>query len=423
MTLIKHDVEISGFASAAMGHLCLLNLRDPQYPGTTSTDKGWPTWNTPVLRWAKGQGAVTGYPHSAMAVDPPWAAKRLLGEMDKDGDGLGSAEEAADALLPELFARIDANADGRLSIEELTQSYERAADTLPNLVPPGNSSGGALEIFVSVADGVCDFISAMDTARIGEWNTWYHLLNCGMPLKVSGETDFPCMSSRRVGQGRVYVQLGKLDRLDYGQWIDGLGKGRSYVSDGYAHALKFTVNDAAPGFEDVRLDEPGKAHIHATVSFASEQPLDVPYGGRIPPVGQRKVGDTVVLYYPRTDETQKGGERLVEIVVNARPVASAKVPADGRPHELSFDIPIGASSWVALRQFPQLHTNPVNVIVGEKPIRASRSSARWCAMAVEHLWQTHQKFIRESERPDADKSYRSAIQLYRRIADECPPGS
>ena len=25
--------------------------------------------------------------------------------------------------------------------------------------------------------GVCDFISAMDTARIAEWNYWYHLLN------------------------------------------------------------------------------------------------------------------------------------------------------------------------------------------------------------------------------------------------------
>ena len=46
----------------------------------------------------------------------------------------------------------------------------------------------------------------MDTARLLEWNCWYHLMNCGFPLKVSGETDFPCMSGTRVGQGRVYVQ-------------------------------------------------------------------------------------------------------------------------------------------------------------------------------------------------------------------------
>ena len=44
---------------------------------------------------------------------------------------------------------------------------------------------------MTVAEGVCDFISAMDTRSHREWNTWYHLLNCGFPLKVSGETDFP----------------------------------------------------------------------------------------------------------------------------------------------------------------------------------------------------------------------------------------
>ena len=63
-----------------------------------------------------------------------------------------------------------------------------------------------MEIFVSTAEGVCDFISAMDTARIPEWNTWYHLMNCGFPLKLSGETDFPCMSSRRVGASRASAQ-------------------------------------------------------------------------------------------------------------------------------------------------------------------------------------------------------------------------
>ena len=41
-----------------------------------------------------------------------------------------------------------------------------------------------------------------------------------------------------------------------------------------------------------------------------------------------------------------------------------RVPADGKLHDMKFEVPIERSSWVALRQFPQLHTNPVNVIVG-----------------------------------------------------------
>src|SRR5690606_1264533 len=123
---------------------------------------------------------------------------------------------------------------------------------LPNLAVPEMNGGGAMEICVSTAEGVCDFISAMDTERIPEWNTWYHILNCGFPLKVSGETDFPCMSSRRVGQGRVYVQLGQQAELDFTQWCHGIRQGRAYVSDGYAHALEFQVNDVAPGFEDIQ---------------------------------------------------------------------------------------------------------------------------------------------------------------------------
>jgi len=72
----------------------------------------------------------------------------------------------------------------------LIASHARAAEQLPNLAIPEMNGVGAMELPVSVAEGVCDFISAMDTRRIQEWNTWYHLLNCGFPLKASGETDF-----------------------------------------------------------------------------------------------------------------------------------------------------------------------------------------------------------------------------------------
>ena len=253
LTLLKYDLEISGFGSAPLGHVCLLNLRDQTYPGTNGTTEGWPSWTVPVLRWAKEQGGITGFPHSAMGTDPPAAAKRLLSRWDTDGDGSLSRTESHSALLPESFGEVDASGDGHVTFDELTSSADRASDELPNLVVPSMTGGGAMEIVVAVPEGVCDFISAMDTARIGEWNTWYHLLNCGFPIKVSGETDFPCMSSRRVGQGRVYVQLGDVEAVDFGDWCAGIAKGRSYVSDGFAHALKFTVNDRSPGREDVML--------------------------------------------------------------------------------------------------------------------------------------------------------------------------
>ena len=123
---------------------------------------------------------------------------------------------------------------------------------------------------------------------------------------------------------------------------------------------------------------------------------------------------------PPTDDTVAGGERLVELVVNGRVAARESVPADGRVHELRFDVPIERSSWVALRHFPQMHTNPVNVIVSNEPVRASRESARWCAEAVELLWENRSRLIAEAERPAARAAYDRAIEEYRRRAAESP---
>ncbi len=419
-TLLKYDLEISGFGSQALGHVCLLNLQNQTYPGSDGTKtKGWPTWTVPVLRWTKEQGGVTGYPHSALHVDPVIAANWLFKRYDADGDKRLTRDEAAQVVLPLPFADIDEDRDRFVTEKELSAATNRQADELPNLSLPSMNGGGAMEIFVSTAEGVCDFISAMDTARIPEWNTWYHILNCGFPLKLSGETDFPCMSSRRVGQGRVYVQLGNVDRVNFAEWCRGLGRGQSYVSDGFAHALQFEVNGQPPGTSDVSLKVPGQVRVQAKVAFAPETPKEVAYGLVTPSGGLRLAGDTVNLHAPRTEETVLGGERRVELVVNGRAVAFQNVPADGQAHALEFTVEIPRSSWVALRQFPQLHTNPVNVVVAEQPIRDSRDSALWCAESIRLLWNNRHNQIAESERAAAEKSYQNAIELYTRIADEC----
>ena len=419
LTVLKYDLEISGFGSAALGHVCLLNLKDQTYPGSDgTTSKGWPTWTVPVMRWAKEQGGVTGYPHSALHVNPSSAARRILSKYDQDGDQQLSPDESRQGLLPEPFRTIDEDGNGNLDQRELTQSNDRAADQLPNLVVPEMNGAGAMEICVSTAEGVCDFISAMDTARIPEWNTWYHLMNCGFPLKLSGETDFPCMSSRRVGQGRVYVQLGQVTSIDFAQWCHGIGQGRSYVSDGFAHALSFTVNGKSPGGNDVILARPGEITIEAQVAFSPEQPKAVAHGGIMPTSGRRMIGDTVNLHAPRNTDVVRGGSRLVEVVANGKVVAKENVEADGSIHDLQFKLSVDRSSWVALRQFPQLHTNPVNVLVADKPIRASRNSARWCTETIKLLWTNRQRFISELERPHARAAYDRAIATYERVAAE-----
>jgi len=426
LTILKYDVEVSGFGSAALGHVCLLNLIDQTYPGSDGTStKGWPTWTVPVMRWAKEQGGVTGYPHSDMRGDAAATAKWLLKRLDANGDAELTTAEIGMAVLPEPIEKIDADRNRSISLAELTASGERATNELPNLLIPSMQGAGAMEILVSVPEGVCDFISAMDTGRVGEWNTWYHLLNCGYPLKVSGETDFPCMSSRRVGQGRVYVKLAAapLERVIFGDWCRGIAAGRSYVSDGYAHALEFSVNGVAPGFGEIKAEGPTTVKVAAVVAFSPETPEGVAYGTQDAPEGRRVAGDTVTLHRDRSDKLVQGGERLVELVVNGAVVADAKVPADGAEHALEFDVPIAESSWVALRQFPQMHTNPVYVTVAGKPVRASRQSALWCRTGIDLLWENRSKFISDAEKPAARAAYDRAIEAYERIAAEAADGT
>lgn len=417
-TIMKYDLEISGFGSQALGHVCLLNLREQHYPGSEGTKtKGWPTWTTPVMRWAKEQGGVTGYAHSAsgLEINSSAASKRLFAKFDANKDGVLKHDEAKEALLPFAFEAMDRDRDEGLVESELAAAHDRAAEQLPNLAIPEMNSVGAMEIGVTVAMGVCDFISAMDTARIAEWNMWYHLLNCGYALKVSGETDFPCMSGDRVGQGRVYVQLGKGAQLDFGKWCEGLARGRSYVSDGFAHALEFFVEGTAPGEKDVQLARAGKVRVRGKVAFAPETPRTVAQG-TLEIAAKKFTGDTVTLHAPRSEEHVTGGTRAIEIVVNGKAVATKEIPADGKIHDVEFEIDVTESSWIALRQFPQLHTNPVNVMVAGKPIRASAASARWVIGTIEQLWRNRERSIKESERDEARATFQKAIEKYREIA-------
>jgi hypothetical protein len=417
LTLVKYDVEVSGFGSAQLGHICLLNLRDLIYPGADGI-KGWPTWTTPTMRWTKQQGGFTGYPHSGSGfqVTPATAAKRMLTQADANKDARLTRDEAAGALLPELFEKLDANNDGGLNEIELTASHERVVNHLPNLAVP--DSGGH-EIFVSTALGACDFTSAMDTARLLEWNTWYHLMNCGFPLKVAGETDFPCMSGTRVGQGRTYVQLGRVEKLDYVRWCEGLARGRSYVSDGYAHVVNFTV-EGKPAGEELQLAKPGKVRVSAKMAFSSETPLEVAYGGAEPVTGTRTIGDTVNIHDTTGARPYASGRRKIELIVNGQPVASREVAADDQLHEVTFTADIARSSWVAVRQFPQLHSNPVNVLVGGQSIRASRQSALWAIACIDQLWAARHQRIAPAERDEARRAFEEAKETYRKIAIESP---
>ncbi|WP_435010956.1 CehA/McbA family metallohydrolase [Tundrisphaera lichenicola] len=357
-TLMRYDVEVSGFPSSHAGHLCLLRLKEDDYPGT-STIEEWPSWDLPVLQWGKSQGAVVGFSHS--------------------GWGL----------------RVSDNA-------------------LPSLEVPPFDGIGANEYIVDVVHDAVDFISAVDTPAPWELTIWYHTLNAGFRARISGETDFPCIYGERVGLGRSYVRLPD-GELDFDRWVDGIRDGRSYVTDGRSHLIDFQVDDVRVGEagSELKLDEPGEVTVAARV--AALLPVEVTPEARA--IKARSMGDKPYwdLERARDGETRKVP---VEVVVNGKAVARMMVEADGALHDLRFRVPIERSSWVAVRIYPSSHTNPVFVMVGDRPVRASKASAEWCLKSVDQCWSQKEPKIRPTEIEEARKAYDVARAAYRKILAE-----
>ena len=60
------------------------------------------------------------------------------------------------------------------------------------------------------------------------------------------------------------------------------------------------------------------------------------------------------------------------------------------------------------------------MLVGGKPIRASRPSALWCIETIEQLWRARGNKIADAERAEARGTFDEAIEKFRRIAQEAP---
>ena len=109
----------------------------------------------------------------------------------------------------------------------------------------------------------------------------------------------------------------------------------------------------------------------------------------------------------------------LEILVNGFAVGRKNISADGKIQNVSFDVEIPRSSWVALRILPSSHTNPIFVLVDGKPIRASRRSVEWCLKSVDQCWSQKEKFIKENEIEDAKTAYAHARTAYQKLLAEC----
>ncbi|WP_276374198.1 CehA/McbA family metallohydrolase [Chryseolinea sp. H1M3-3] len=356
--VMRHDVEVSGFPSSHAGHVVLLNLKEDDYPGTRKIED-WPSWTLPVFKWAKSQQALTGYAHSGWGLQP---------------------------------------------IEKTT--------ALPNYALPKMDGIGANEYIVTVTENVVDFFSAGDTPAPWELNMWYHTLNCGFRTRLSGETDYPCIYDERVGLARSYFKPD--GALSYDSYINAIKTGRSYVSEGGSHIIDFSVDGLEAGTHNSELNLTDKKELKITakvVALLSEQQDE---DGEI--IAKRPL-DKQPFWNIERARIEKSRNVRVELIVNGQPVDTTIILADGTWKDISFNYPLTSSSWIALRVYPSAHTNPIFVLMNNKPVRVKKS-AEWCRQAVDQCWKNKRSNIRAAERQDAAVAYDRARKIYDSIIEE-----
>ncbi|MBL9117294.1 MAG: CehA/McbA family metallohydrolase [Verrucomicrobiaceae bacterium] len=379
--LLRYDVEVSGFGSHKSGHLCLLKLKEQMYPGGDSTDH-WPTLCLNTLKWAKKQGALCGPAHSGWGLQP-------LAEDDP----------------------------GRAKPYRL--GLQSATDDLPNYIVPPFNGIGACEYIVDVTHEVpgpdgklvpaVDFLSMVDTPHTWELNIWYHTLNAGFRTRISGETDFPCIYGERVGLGRAYVKLN--GRLSYDAWCEGIRNGRAYVSDGKSHLMEFKANelDLGTNGSELKLDAPGTVKVTLqAAALLGEEPR--------PAIQKSSAGEKPFWDLERA---RIGSSRdvAVELLVNGFSTQQQIIKADGALKHLTFTVPIVKSCWLATRIRASSHTNPIFVIVNDRPIR-EKQSLEWCLKSVDQCWSQKEALIAPKEHADAVAAYEHAKNVYReRLAE------
>ena len=357
-TLLRYDIEVSGFPSSHAGHLVLLNLKEDDYPNTTLIEQ-WPSWTLPVLKWAKSQGGITAYAHSGWGLEP---------------------------VTP--------------------------TSDIPNYVMPKMDGIGANEYVVTVTNDVIDYYSLGDTPVPWELNMWYHTLNSGFRTRIGGETDFPCISDERVGLTRSYARL--KSGLNFPSLMEAVKSGRTYVSDGYSHLVDFKVNSVEMGEGNSELSAAANTTLNIAVKAAAMLAKTQDEKGHF--ISKRPPEE---FPYWNIERARIGTSRdvFVELIVNGRCVEKQKLAADGSWKNLAFKYKIEKSAWIALRVNSSSHTNPIFVSVDGKPVR-EKASAEWCRQAVDQCWKAKQVSIRKNEQEAARAAYDRARKVYDDIIRE-----
>ncbi len=242
-------------------------------------------------------------------------------------------------------------------------------------------NGRGMEAPVAAALGKLDAFNLFDPFWMDpEYDLWYKLFNCGLRLPASTGTDwFVCSNNR------VYVQVD--GEFSYASWIEGMKKGRTFITNG--PALQLTLNGRPMG----DTVECGRgAELEAEMTFSSFYPIE-----------------------------------RAELVVNGSVVQHWAWPAGRREGVLRHGFTAERDGWVAARlwgdsrdSFDQsiyAHSSPSYFHCGAAPAEREEDANFFLRSIDESLkWiGTYGRYNNDQQREDVRELFRRGREVFARM--------
>lgn len=258
--------------------------------------------------------------------------------------------------------------------------------------PLEGNLGVAKAFPVDVALGTAVYHELMTQANLAGFRVWHHVLNNGFRIAAVGGEDSITDLHRRalIGQNRSYAYLGS--KLSWEGWLEAIRKAKMFVTNG--PLLEFSVNDQIAG---------GEVRLSAS-------------GGKVTLRGQ--IQSIVPI-------------EKIEIVFRGR-VVEAISPGDGRLVQFTREVPVSESGWFTLQvsgsrpihpvddSYPQATTNPVWVLLGDRPVRSAESARyfiRWIDKLA-GLANDHPGWRSAAEKKHVLEQFSEARKVYERLEAE-----
>lgn len=229
---------------------------------------------------------------------------------------------------------------------------------------------------ILIAKGLMDCVDQVSISQ------YYQILNCGFRIPMTVGTD---SNARPMGKMRTYV-LNK-GELTYGNWIEGIRKGRTFVTNG--PLLKFSVNGNNIG-SVLNIRKREKISIKASAYF--ENPL-----------------------------------AILEIVYNGRVILQSNELNSENEIHIDETIEIDESGWMALRtttgtvcdwmdNLPSAHTSPIYLTVDNSAMTPVREDVLSIINELEFYLENlpnKAKFESKEQMLEVENHINEGIQIYK----------